>query len=97
MKTRTKLIFAILGWMAIGAGTPAQTEDLTVDPSGPVRRIVLIGEDGGTFYTVDCNNRTRGSVAVQENPPQVCATPQFGERMCQPVWRIVEAAKHVCQ
>lgn len=95
MKPQTTLMLSMLAALSMSPPVLGQ-EDLTLDPNGPVRRIRVVGEDGDTFYTADCINRSRGSIVVMREPKQVCATPQHGAEKCLPAWRIVDAAEYTC-
>ncbi len=98
MKKHVLLVLAMASCVAFAPPAMSQST-LKVDEDSPVRRIKIIGEDGGMFYTVDCKNRQRGSVTVTGNPAQTCATRKHGDgkKQCRAAWLIESAAEFVCR
>lgn len=95
MNKRVLLVLTMASTLAFAAPAMSQSTG-NDDEDTPIRRIRTIGEDGGTYYTVDCKNRRTGSVSVEGTPPQVCATQAGGKSECRAAWRIESAAKFIC-
>ena len=63
-----------------------------------VREIKNHGPDGdATYYSIVCSNGADGSVAVYNDQPKVCATPNSGGMRCKRGWSLESAAAYACR
>jgi hypothetical protein len=64
----------------------------------PVKRVLSQGKDGdSTYYQVQCQNGTEGTVVVEDRERTVCAQAEGGERICNSGWNVQRAAEHACR
>ncbi len=93
MKMYTHIVLVILGTLVFAQpATAGQT--MQFGENSAIRMIRTVGEDGGTFYIVYCKNGRQGSVAVYDNPRQVCIGPP---RECRASWGLLPAAEKLCR